>query len=353
MKWKPERADKSDLPLISQYFKEQFQGPARYGRADLFSWKTFDNPIQQGFIYLIKNGDVIAATTSVVPKRLILNKKQISAAEVGDTYTSPVYKREGLFAILGNACRKQAQDEGVQVVYGCPNNLALPGYKKRANFKVTQNLNIRSLVFPLSAKLKFQNMVGWYLAEVLNTLYRMFARIYIAAKRPAVNKMTKYLLEEVDSIPADWDIFWLKAAKKYEFIFDRSEISQNWRYFKNPEKYSFITVRHQNKLIGYCVYRNVIIDQGQDTIIADYLFLNDHEPALNLCLDQIFDNSFRGSIRSLNVWCDASSPYFTIFKNRGLKDQNKIPVIFHCENLYREIESVKNKHFTIGDSDNV
>jgi len=126
------------LSSIPQFFKRQFQGCARYGRADLFAWKTFDKPIQQGFINFIKDDDVIAATSSVVAKKLILNKKQVLAAEVGNTYNSPVYKRNGLFATLSNTCRKQAQEEGLQIVYGLPNNLSLPGYLKRADYKLTK-----------------------------------------------------------------------------------------------------------------------------------------------------------------------------------------------------------------------
>jgi hypothetical protein len=163
----------------------------------------------------------------------------------------------------------------------------------------------------------------------------------------------EYSLELVDSVPTDWDGFWSRAALKYEFIFDRSAELQEWRYFENPEKYSFLTIRHLDSLVGYCIYRNTITDEGQDTSIADYLFLNDHEPALNLVLDYIFNTSFKTAIRLLNVWCDSKSPYYAIFRNRGLKDQNEIPVIFYSKENPEEINRAGRNHFTIGDSDNV
>jgi len=187
-------------------------------------------------------------------------------------------------------------------------------------------------------------MTVLYPAELLDAIYRIYARMLITAKQPTVKSKEAYSLEEIESLPADWNGFWLKAAENCDLIFDRSASLQNWLYFNNPEKYSFITVRNQDKLIEYCVYRN---------IIADYLFLSGHEPAFNFCLDQIFDKFFRASVRSLSVWCDANSPYYTIFKSRGFRDQNRIPVILHCENFYEEIEAVNSQHFTIGDSDNV
>jgi hypothetical protein len=353
MEWQVERAKRSDLLRVSSFFKQQFQGPQRYGRADMFAWKTFENTTQEGFINLIKDGNVIAATTSMVPKKIFINNKPILGGEIGDTYVATNYRREGLFPILGNATRKQAQEEGLQFIYGLPNNLALPGWLKRANFLLTKNLNIRSLVFPFSAKLKFQRLAGWFLAEPLDALYRIIARIYIASKKPQISNSRLYSTEIIEAFPTDWDEFWTHSAKNFDFIIDRSSEQMEWRYIKNPEKYSIVTVRHQGNLIGYCIYRNVLIEGGLDIILADYLFLDGHENALNLCLSQIFKFSFLTSIRSLNVWCDITSPYYDIFRKYGLIDQNEIPVIVHCNDLTEEFDKSSRVHFTIGDSDNV
>ena len=356
MEWQAERAKRSDLSRVSSFFKQQFKGPQRYGRADMFAWKTFENTTQEGFINIIKDGDVIAATTSMVPKKLLLNNKPILAGEIGDTYVATNYRREGLFPILGNATRKQAQEEGVQFIYGLPNSLALPGWLKRADFLLIENLNIRSLVFPLSAKSKFQRLTGWFLAELFDALYRISTRLYVASKKSRNTNFNQYSAETIttiETIPEDWDNFWARAAENYDFILDRSATSMKWRYIKNPEKYTFVVIHHQNNLVGYCVYRNFLVEGGQNITIADDLFLKGHEYALNLCLNKIFEYSFVTSVRSLNVWCKNTSPYYNIFRKLGFRDQSEIPVIFHCKGLSDEISKFSKAHFTIGDSDNV
>jgi len=356
MKWEVKRAEKSDLSRISSFFKQQFRGPQRYGRADMFAWKIFENTTKEGFINLITDKDVVAATTSMVPKKLILNNKPILAGEIGDTYVATEYRRKGLFPILGNATRKQAQDEGMDFIYGLPNNLALPGWLKRADFLLMENLNIRSLVFPLSAKSKFQRLTGWFLAELFDALYRIYTRLYVDYKKIRANKFSEYSSETsatIETFPEDWDEFWAQAAESHDFILDRSAASMKWRYIENPEKYSFVVIRHQNNLVGYCIYRNVLVEGGQDITIADYLFLKGHKYALNLCLNKIFEYSFVTSVRSLNVWCENTSPYYDIFRKLGFRDQREIPVIFHCKGLSDEISKFSKAHFTIGDSDNV
>ena len=350
--WLPRRAKASDLHQISLFFKQQYQGPQTYGRADMFNWKTLGNYIQPGFINIIKDNETIAATTSMVPKKLLLNSRFILSGEIGDTYVDQIYRKEGLFPLLGNATRKEAIKENMQFIYGLPNHLALPGWLKRNSFLLMDSLNVRSMVFPLSVKPKFQRLIGWVLAEVLDLIYRIFACLIIFSKKIHFTANQGYLIEPINYIPKDWDLFWSYASKYYDFIFDRSSKSIQWRYLENPEKYSFFTIRYQNELVGYFITSKTITRNGLDLTIVDFLFIKSHERALNLCLESVFNDCFQTSVRAINVWCEKTSPYYSIFKKWGLRDQRKVPVIFYCESISDQIENIKNPHFSIGDSDN-
>ena len=196
--WLPRRAKASDLHRISLFFKQQYQGPQTYGRADMFNWKTLGNYIQPGFINIIKDNETIAATTSMVPKKLLLNSRFILSGEIGDTYVDQIYRKEGLFPVLGNATRKEAIKENIQFIYGLPNHLALPGWLKRNSFLLMDSLNVRSMVFPLSAKPKFQRLIGWVLAEVLDLIYRIFACLIIFSKKIHFKANQGYLIEPIN-----------------------------------------------------------------------------------------------------------------------------------------------------------
>jgi hypothetical protein len=353
-KWNTRKALPSDLPNLSSFFKKQFQGSQRYGSADIFAWKIFENTVQNGFVNLIEDGNVIVSTTSITPKRLVLNGQNITAAEIGDTYTAEEYQRKGMFSILVNTSKELAQKDNIEFIYGTPNNQSLPAYIKNTGFSNMENLDVRSLGILFSAKSKFRRLVGYYLAELIDVIYGTFIRIYIFSRQIDMKRRQEYSLEFIETLPEDWEVFWSQAVLNYDFIFNRCAKSQEWRYFRNPEKYSFLTIRDNDQLIGYCVFRNIPEgDKSEKIIIADYLFLKGYEMGLALCLKEIFKKAFLTSIRSASVWCDLKSPYYPIFRKYGLRDTNIIPVIFYGDKIKKIIDKLNNSHFTMGDSDNV
>ena len=61
----------TDLPLIGWFFKELYNGDVDYGSMGFFHWKIIDNYVEPGIINLIKDGEIIASTTSIKPKQLV------------------------------------------------------------------------------------------------------------------------------------------------------------------------------------------------------------------------------------------------------------------------------------------
>ena len=200
MELKVERAKKSDLPYISLFFKRLFQGAHRYGRENMFVWKIFENIWQMGFINLIKDNNTIVSSTSITPKLLLLNNKKVIAAEIGDTYTETSYQRKGMFTKLINTSRQNAEEAGIQFVYGTPNKQSLPGYLKNANFFEIENLNIRSLTFSLSAKSKFNHLMGSGLPKLFNKVYQIYAQKYIIFRRLFIKEHADWSIDQIDSI---------------------------------------------------------------------------------------------------------------------------------------------------------
>lgn len=151
-KWTATPYSMDDLPKIAQFFKRQYQGMGTYGGSDLFYWKVVDNALMPGVINLVKDGDRIASTTSVTPKRLIVGGQEIAGAEIGDTYTDANYQRQGMFLLLINQSTQDALARGVQFVYGTPNTQSLPGYEAKANYLRIPSLQLTSLSLPINVK---------------------------------------------------------------------------------------------------------------------------------------------------------------------------------------------------------
>jgi GNAT superfamily N-acetyltransferase len=93
-------------------------------------WWCFDNP-HGGFFAAAHTKDQLAATCYLAGKELVLpNFGVIKAFEIGETWTHEAHRRRGLFSLLVRHCTAEAYAQGGVLVYGTPNGLSTPGYRK-------------------------------------------------------------------------------------------------------------------------------------------------------------------------------------------------------------------------------
>jgi len=345
--------NQNDLPAIGLFFKELYTGPGDYGNMGFFHWKIVDNYIQPGIINLIKDGNRIASTTSVTPKLLVYKDEIVNAAEIGDTYTHPDYFRQGMFALLINQTRKDAEKKGINFVYGTPNDLSLPGYQKKANFDIIQNLHVRSLVFPIDIRPIVQKKSYWILGSIIGSIFSILSFLYFKIKNIFFLLDKSIVVEEISQIPQDWNDFWNHAKEGYDFIINRNIEAIVWRYLDNPNKYKLISLRKNKILIGYLVFRIIHNDEARRIIIADYLTLPGEEKALFNGINHIIDRAFKAGANQLGLWCVENSPYFKNFKKKGFIARGNIPVICYQNEFAEKVEDCNSWHFTVGDSDNI
>ncbi|MBM3451434.1 MAG: GNAT family N-acetyltransferase, partial [Armatimonadetes bacterium] len=266
-----------DVPKIAQFFKRQYQGMGTYGGSDLFYWKVVNNALMPGVINLVKDGDRIASTTSVTPKRLIVGGQEIAGAEIGDTYTDANYQRQGMFLLLINQSTQDALARGVQFVYGTPNTQSLPGYEAKANYLRIPSLQLTSLSLPINVTPLLQRKANWLLATYAGAIASTGVMLASTAQRLMSPSAT---IEEVAELPADWDEFWQASAAAYDFILARDRRAMEWRYFSHPFSYRILVARSGGAIQGYVVYRIVHGDDLSVLSIADFLFCPGQEGLL-------------------------------------------------------------------------
>ncbi len=342
-----------DLPAISHFFKKLYRGPGTYGTMDLFQWKIIDNYVNTGIINLVKDEDRIASTTSATPKSLYFMGERQPAAEIGDTYTDPNYQRQGIFSLLINQTTKDAMDSGIPFVYGTPNSQSLPGYEKKANYKIIPGINVRSLVFPLNLKPFIQKKSNWLVGKYIDLLFSTFVGIYFLTKR-IITRSRVNQIEESKGIPEGWNDFWEKSRKVYDFIFSRDRNALVWRFFDNPNKYKFYILRQNDQIIGYLVYRIIYGEDVTKLIISDYLFLPGYESSLTVLLSKALQDALYANVTTINAWCPQSSLYFKVLKKFGFIARGDVPVICFQSAFASSLNTgCKVWHFTVSDSDNV
>ena len=352
-KWSHIPYERMDLPAIGLFFKELYMGQGDYGNMGFFHWKIVDNYIQPGVVNLIKDGNRIASTTSVTPKLLVYKGEIVNAAEIGDTYTHPDYWRQGMFSLLINQTRKDAEKKGINIVYGTPNKLSLPGYQKKANFDIIKNLHVRSMGFPVDIKPQIQKKSHWILGSIIGSTFSILSFMYFKIKNIFFFLDKSIVIEEINEVPQDWDDFWNEAKEGYDFIFNRNTRATTWRYLDNPNNYKLISLRKNEVLIGYLVFRVISAEEEKYIIIADYLTLPGEENALYIGINHIIERAYKVGSNHVNLWCVENSPYFRVFKKKGFFARDNIPVICYQNEFAQEINNCTSWHFAIGDSDNI
>jgi hypothetical protein len=281
------------------------------------------------------------------------------AAEIGDTYTGKDYQRMGMFSILTNASRKWGTQQGIDIIYGTPNEQSLPGYEKYANFFQIKNVGLVSLILPLNISSILHSKIGirlsiffGYVNYYLFRSYFTFSTAYFRSKNSTliVTQLTCSPIEIED----DLNFFWNKVRAKFNFVLDRSAISIQWRFHDNPNPYKIFILREKGCMIGYIVTRCIHNGQQRTLVIADFLTLPGMEEKLIVLLKEIIRTEVDSSIFSISVWCTKSSDFFRIFKKAGFISRSNIPVIFFKNKIFDSLVEIKNGwHFTMSDTDNI
>ena len=348
------RYGKEDFTKIRLFFKKLYSGMGNYGSMDLFNWKTKENHVSEGILNLIKNDGRIVSTTSITPKFLYFKGEKEIVAEIGDTYTDPKFQRKGFFSLLINQTRKDAESKGIKFIYGTPNEQSLPGYQKKANFKVIKNININSMTYPVNIAPIISKKTHWIFGNLTGYIYLIFVLISYGIKKLTNKSISLEEITEINQIPNDWNYFWEKAKVRYDFIFSRDLKSLEWRFMNHPNKYKFYILKHKNELIGYLTCRSLYEKGISNLVIADFLFLEGKEKYLKSLLFKVLKYSINESVTKISIWCPKSSPYFKILKDFGFVSRGDIPVICYQNDFAQEIQDISyNWHFTISDSDNI
>lgn len=352
MKWTATPFEGNDLPKVGLFFKNQFPGPGTYGSQSLFQWKIVDNYYMEGVLNLVKDDATIASTTSVTPKKLLVNQKELKAAEIGDTYTDSNYRRQGMFALLINKTREDAESKGIGFVYGTPNSQSLPGYEKKANFKLIPSAEVATYLLPLNIGYKLKNTPLKYFSNLLGAFSSVFLFTFYKIKS-VLNGNSGFQAEKINELPENWDELWENSKNNYDFIFSRSKESINWRFFQNPNKYSFYLLKENGNPVGYIVTRYLLDEEGDSLVIADFLTIPGKEKALNTGFDHIVQEAYLNNVNFITTWCPNKGPFAESFEKFGFLNRSKVNIICYQNSTAEEINQCKNWHFTMSDSDNI
>lgn len=102
--------------------------------------------------YIAYFGVQAVAFYGLIPFRLLYEGQQLLGAQSADTMTHPDFVRQGLFTRLAKLTYKLAEEKGISLVFGWPNQASLPGFTRRLGWEFCGHMNaveIKIKTFPL------------------------------------------------------------------------------------------------------------------------------------------------------------------------------------------------------------
>ena len=363
MSWDVVIVDDFNSALVdqaSEFFNEHFPG-AYWPSCDpeIFRWKLGDsNPAGRGILALAISEGVVAGVMTATRKQLMLDGQSVTGAEVGDTFTNPAFRRAGqarvlangsdeaddylnrsVFGRLVNDVTNQLLSDGIEMIYGTPNDQSRPGYLRRGQYTEHEELGISFWHRPSRPvfQRKFPGqMMGGVLHSVLTRLQRSAPPPdhSVEMERVPLNGCLPI------SLRREFDNLWhgLRRPPGICLIQDGGHIQH--RYAEHPSgSYVAHLIRRDRTLIGSVISRCLKrVDDPGTLGIADWILKDDEdEQVLAWAIDRVSaeatvnespalwsDNSFlrRSTLRRMGFFRNGSISFIRAI-NRNL-EENKV-----------------------------
>jgi len=374
--WTVQSNDNLD-PVITEsasLFLQSFLEPGSpdVWSSEYFNWKLGDaNPAGTGFMTVaIHQGDVIGVTT-ITRKRFWDGQKEIPAAEIGDTYSHPSFRREGrssepyanagapqeylnrsIFGRLVTETRKRAVESNIHLIYGTPNQNSMPGYVSRLGFFDYQSHYNRYFVRPgiaaVSKRISILRPAAVLFFPVEKILGQVVSGLFGSRRG--------FRAEELSDPANHADELWQKLRFQMPIGLVRDAVYFKHRFAINPmAKYRFWSVYRADELCGLFVTRTVThADRLASHHLVEWLIDPLIKGVFRFMASEAVQELGNSKTKSYSCWTESDWGVQQGLKPLGFLARGKVPIIFHKDQQNQKLDESGTKfHFTLATSDNI
>jgi hypothetical protein len=276
-------------------------------------WEFKNNP--GGFKTLLAtHKNTIVGHLSALNRGIIIGNKETLASMEVEGVTHPKYQKQGIFVALGQKLLSDMKKEGVVLVYGFPNENALPGHRKLRCIELfTLHIMIRPLNFKNVAKMRFSNRILGSLAHLAGKL--TFGILYRAKK---VKTPKGVVIKTISVFDSRFDDFWSTVKTNQNIILKRDSIYLNWRYTQCPEKqYKIYIAERNNELLAWMVVRVLKRFGLNNGAIVDMMGKTNQEDTLHTLILKAVEDFKLKDVDLVACSVPKSNGYYKILKNCG------------------------------------
>jgi len=370
--WKTVADDQlTHLHEVTNFLQSEFgpaEGPPMW-TSDLMRWKLGPtNPAGCGFLsYAVVDGRVVGSAT-LTRKRALLNGQEIACGEVGDTYTAAFMRRTGtpvelsainsdpghfinksIFGRLVSDVFARACSQGIQLVYGTPNQNSYPGYTKKLGYT-------ELLLNPIHC---FSRPTSYLIGQRFPKL-KLISCLLKFAEQPFLN-ITCMLLKllnpglsmsqvqpDDDAINALWDA--TKPDTGFSLI--RDAAYWRYRYDENPlAKYDKFYFSKDGCLAGLVVCKKTGSPNSKQVFsLVEWMSLD--KAAIGMMIACAIQKGFAMHKPGvINLWARDDQMLVRQLNYQLFLKRAKVPVIFAPTPLAPQMERLNDFCFAIGSSD--
>lgn len=308
-----------------------------------------ENPSGRGYLAVAIYNNKVIGTASLTKKTALVNGVMVKVAEVGDTYTNPIFRRilkpsnyyrlntnpesyvnKSMFGRLLTEVRDAALEDGIEIIYGTPNANSFPGYTKHLGFNETENYKINS----------YCHYKLGYLIKKIKIKFKLRINNRISNKLKKINiNLDK---EEYDKFIQNY------LELNYDFIIHKDFNYILFRYLSNSDYYM---EKYYDGINISCIiiYRVKIINN------INYIFI-----AEILCKDTVKIQSYikallkTKGIDAFIIWTDSISYEKLKLRKMLFIYKNNIPlIIYQFNTIAKNLIKARNFSFGLGCTDNV
>jgi hypothetical protein len=323
---------------------------------DHWRWEFANNPKGSQIIVAVDKENIVGHLGGLKREMKIGRSYMLSSMEV-DGMTHPDSVKQGVFVALGRRFLSDAKSEGVGLVFGFPNENAMPGHRK---LDCVELFSLKVMVRPINFKrISGKMFTNGFLAACANLGGRIsFGLLHRPKKLTTDEKMDIKTLDEFDT---RFDDFWMKAMKGHNIILKRDSEYLNWRYVKCPDRqYKVFYAEKDNIVLGWIVLRTLDKFGLVNGAIVDILILPRQEKVAQALILQAVEELNGNGVDLIACSIPRQKYYHNIFRNcgfvecpKGLNPKEEPFIIYPLsEGIKRDfIKNPKNWYITWGDTD--
>jgi len=270
--WQSKAIDNLDMRLLSKlclFFNETYSIDLSFEfTTDFFKWKLGpNNPSGRGFLTIAISNESVVGCTSATRVNLSSGNQILRAIEIGDTFTHPTFRVSGnplvklaetdslggylnksIFGRLVTETLSRARSEGLDLVFGTPNELSRRPYTEKLSFERIDEGKVASIAKPSLEKLWHENNSNSSYTAIRKVLQQLLKIIDWITLFWSQYTCRKFVIRSVAASTLVHDeVFWLEVSKIDSFTkFDAEYFT--FRFSNNPVKtYRYFEVLDRQK----------------------------------------------------------------------------------------------------------